>query len=52
MQTGDEKPIPGRALTRLMAVAGGVVSFARARVGDGAKVAALESGLREGERLV
>jgi len=35
-----------------VAVAGGVISFARARVGDGAKVAVLESGLREGERLV
>ena len=34
-----------------VACADGVISFARARVGDGGKVAAPESGLREGERL-
>ena len=35
-----------------VAATGGVISFARARVGGGAKVGAAESGLREGERLV
>lgn len=35
-----------------LAVAGGVISFARARVGEGAKMPVLESGLRAGERLI
>ena len=34
-----------------VAARGGRLSFARAKVGSGAKVAAAESGLREGERL-
>jgi hypothetical protein len=34
-----------------VAARGGRLSFARAKVGAGAKVAAAESGLRAGERL-
>jgi methionyl-tRNA formyltransferase len=41
-----------RADRARVAARGGVISFARARVADAAKVSAPESGLREGERLI
>ena len=55
-----EAGVPGEAAGTLLGVAdgrmhvaarGGRLSFARAKVGSGAKVAAAESGLRSGDRL-
>jgi methionyl-tRNA formyltransferase len=58
LETGEDPGAapPGSLLAAFdgrfrVAASGGVISFARARVGDGSKVAAAESGLREGERL-